>query len=219
MHKKIALAAAAAVLGLAAAPAAASVPVNDGSHFPPDLGIEIVSWNGSGCPKDTVAGRLSDDREAFTIAYSEYTVQTGGDSKPTDMLKSCQLGLKVSVPQGFTYAVTQVDYRGYAHLEKGASLVQKGGFHFQGSTDGGTVTNRLPRRAGEFYDDNWQHTQDIPVDQLVWRKCGEQPDLNINTELRVDRGSSNPKKVSLAAMDSFDGSIKQTYYLAWKKCP
>ncbi|MFC4049867.1 DUF4360 domain-containing protein [Actinomadura syzygii] len=217
MHKEIALSAAvaAAALALAAAPAVASAPVNGRSGFPPDMGIEIVAWNGSGCPKGTAAGQLSGDREAFTITYSEYRAQTSGDSKPTDMRKNCQLGLKVYVPQGFTYAVRQVDYRGSAYLEKGASLVQKGGFYFEGSTDGGAVTHTWP---GDF-DDNWQLTQTIPVDQLVWRKCGEQPNLNINTELRVVKGTSDSRKVSWASMDSSDGSIKQTYHLSWKACP
>ncbi|TYK44066.1 DUF4360 domain-containing protein [Actinomadura decatromicini] len=216
MHKEIALSAAAtaAALALAATPAAASAPVNSGAVFPPDMGVEIVAWNGSGCPQGTAAGQLSDGREAFTITYAEYKVRTGGDAKPTDMRKNCQLGLKVYVPQGFTYAITQVDYRGSAHLEKGASLVNKRGFYFEGSSGGGTLSNSL---VGEF-DDNWQYTDVIPVDQRVWRKCGEQPNLNISTELRAVKGISDASKVSWGAMDSLDGSIRQTYHLAWKAC-
>jgi Domain of unknown function (DUF4360) len=43
--------------------------------------------------------------------------------------------------------------------------------------------------------------------------------FNINTELRVYTGWSNPSSTSLIGMDSTDGSIKTTYHFAWKTCP
>jgi hypothetical protein len=48
---------------------------------------------------------------------------------------------------------------------------------------------------------------------------GERRNFNINTELRVSAGSSDPKKTtSFMTMDSTDGSINTTYHFAWKRC-
>ncbi len=72
----------------------------------------------------------------------------GPGAKPTDFRKNCQLSLIVHVPHGFTYAVASADYRGYAHLEKGANAMQKASYYFQGSSDTAARTHafRAPVR-------------------------------------------------------------------------
>ena len=48
---------------------------------------------------------------------------------------------------------------------------------------------------------------------------GEFRNFNINTELKVMKGSSNPATTtSFLSMDSTDGSIDTKYNLAWKQC-
>ncbi|MFI0484050.1 DUF4360 domain-containing protein [Actinomadura sp. 9N215] len=215
MRKGIAItAAAAAALGLTAAsvsPAAASSPLL--TRGPDGVTIEIATVNGSGCPLGTTAVAISDDKEAFTVTYSDYLAKAGGDSTSTDGRKNCQISMKVHVPQGFTYAIAQTDYRGYAFLEKGAKAIQKASYYFQGNSPTGTVTNNIPGA----YDNNWQFTDKIPVGAMVWKKCGEERNFNINTELRATVGTDKAK-TSFIAMDSTDGSIKTTYHFSWKKC-
>ncbi|MGO4757987.1 DUF4360 domain-containing protein, partial [Streptomyces sp. 2MCAF27] len=111
-------------------PASAQSPFDDP---PPDkIVITVATVNGSGCPAGTAAVAVSPDNTAFTVTYSDYLAQVGKGSKPTDFRKNCQLNLVVHVPQGFTYAIASVDYRGYAHLEKGATSVEKASYYFQG---------------------------------------------------------------------------------------
>ncbi|MYY10946.1 DUF4360 domain-containing protein [Streptomyces sp. SID4919] len=81
--------------------------------------IEVATVNGSGCPTGTAAIAVSPDSTAFTVTYSDYLAKAGGPSLPTDFRKNCQLNLIVHVPNGFTYAVMGVDYRGSASLERG----------------------------------------------------------------------------------------------------
>lgn len=82
---------------------------------PPDkIVIKVATVNGSGCPQGTAAVAVSEDNTAFTVTYSDYLAQAGGDSPPTAFRKNCQLNLLVHVPQGFTYAVAGADYRGFA---------------------------------------------------------------------------------------------------------
>jgi len=81
---------------------------------PPDrIVIDVVTVNGSGCPAGTAAVAVAEDNTAFTVTYSDYLAQVGVGAKPTDFRKNCQLSLRVHVPQGFTYAIAQADYRGF----------------------------------------------------------------------------------------------------------
>jgi hypothetical protein len=178
--------------------------------------IDIVTVIGSGCPTGTAAVAVSPDNEAFTVTYSNYLAQVGVGSKPTDFRKNCQLNLRVHVPQGFTYAIAQADYRGFASLARGATGVQRANYYFQGSSQTVFANHNLRGPLG----DDWQATDTVSVDALVYAPCGEQRNFNINTELRVDKGTSNPNTTtSFVTMDSTDGSIKTLYHFDWKRCP
>ncbi|OEJ26359.1 hypothetical protein AS594_19550 [Streptomyces agglomeratus] len=184
---------------------------------PPDkIVIEIATVNGSGCRQGTAAVAVSQDNTAFTVTYSDYLAQVGLGAKPTDFRKNCQLNLIVHVPHGFTYAVASADYRGYARLQAGATAIQKASYYFQGSPD---TASRTHPHTGP-YDNNWQATDETDWGQLVWAPCGVKRNFNINTELRVSAGTSDPAKTnSFITMDSTDGDIKTIYRLAWKECP
>ncbi|NNJ03201.1 DUF4360 domain-containing protein [Streptomyces sp. PKU-MA01144] len=183
---------------------------------PPDkIVIEIATVNGSGCKPGTAAVAVSPDNTAFTVTYSEYLARVGGGASPIDFRKNCQLNLIVHVPQGFTYAVASADYRGYASLQRGATAMQKASYYFQGSPD--TAAREHPYNGP--YDDNWQATDTTEWGQLVWAPCGVKRNFNINTELRVSAGTSDPSKTSFMTMDSTDGEINTIYRLAWKECP
>jgi hypothetical protein len=183
---------------------------------PPDkIVIEVATVNGSGCPAGTAAVAVSQDNTAFTVTYSDYLAQAGGDSPATAFRKNCQLNLIVHVPQGFTYAIASADYRGFASLQPGASSTEKASYYFQGSP---STAFRSHTFEGP-YDDNWQATDQTDWAQLVWAPCGVQRNFNINTELRVDKGTSDPAETSFMTMDSTDGDISTIYHMAWKECP
>src|SRR2546427_79784 len=100
---------------------------------PPDkIIIDVVTVNGTGCKPGTAAVAVSEDNTAFTVTYSEFIAQVGVGAGPLDWRKNCQLSLKVHVPQGFTYAIAQADYRGFAHLERGATALERANYYFQG---------------------------------------------------------------------------------------
>ncbi|MFB7336377.1 DUF4360 domain-containing protein [Streptomyces adustus] len=206
--------AAAAALLTSALPAQAASPVF--TDPPPDkIVITVATVNGSGCPQGTTAVAVSEDNTAFTVTYSNYLAQAGGNSDPTAFRKNCQLNLVVHVPQGFTYAIASADYRGFAALESGASATQRASYYFQGSP---ATAYRSHPFSGPL-NDNWEATDSTDWAQLVWAPCGVQRNFNINTELRVNAGTSAPGKVSFMTMDSTDGDISTVYHMAWKDCP
>ncbi|MGY4974185.1 DUF4360 domain-containing protein [Streptomyces nigrescens] len=177
--------------------------------------ITVATVNGSGCRPGSAAVAIAPDNTAFTVTYSEYLAQAGSGSKPTDSRKNCQIALNVHVPQGFTYAIARADYRGYASLAPGAKGLETAGYYFQGQ-------QQTARKSHSFtgpYDSNWQTSDETDIDALVYAPCGEERYFNINTEMRVDAKSADPKTTSYMAMDSTDGSINTLYHFAWKECP
>lgn len=204
----------AALLTTAIPASTSSSPVFDDP--PPDkIVIDIATVNGSGCPAGTAAVAVSPDNTAFTVTYSNYLAQAGGNSDPTAFRRNCQLNLVVHVPQGFTYAIASADYRGFLSLQPGATGTQKASYYFQGSSN--TASRTHPFNGP--YNDDWQATDSTDWAQLVWAPCGVLRNFNINTELRVGAGSTSPGKVSFMTMDSTDGDISTVYHMAWKQCP
>lgn len=177
--------------------------------------IDLVTINGSGCPAGTAAVAASPSNTSFTVTYSDYLAQVGVGASSTDFRKNCQLSLLIHIPQGFTYAIAQADYRGFAHLVNGATGLQRASYYFMGTSPTVPVSHNF---AGP-YSDNFQTTDATDVAALVFAPCGEDRNLNVNTELRVSAGDSDPTKTtSFMAMDSTDANVSTTYHLSWKQC-
>ncbi|NJQ02614.1 DUF4360 domain-containing protein [Streptomyces zingiberis] len=208
---------AAAALLASALTASAATSANAASSDVPAEKIQLAvnTVNGSGCRAGTAAVAASPDNTAFTVTYSDYLAMVGVGASPVDFRKNCQLNLDVYVPQGFTYAIAKVDYRGYGYLEKGASALQKASYYHQGASETGTSQKSF---NGPF-DGNWQAGITTEYADLVWAPCGVKRNFNINTELRVSSGTSDTRKTtSFMTMDSTDAAVSTTYHLAWEKC-
>ncbi|GAA3433660.1 DUF4360 domain-containing protein [Kutzneria kofuensis] len=191
-------------------------PVSAPASAPPSgpVTVSVVTVNGSGCPAGTTAVAVASDNTAFTVTYSTYLAQVGPQSAPTDIRKNCQLSLRVHVPQGFTYAIAEADYRGFADLASGATGMEQANYYFQGTAPTARVAHKF---SGPFSND-WETTDRADTASLVFAPCGVDRNVNVNTELRVAAGSSDPSSTSFMTMDSTDGSIHTTYHFAWKEC-
>ncbi|MEU3726323.1 DUF4360 domain-containing protein [Streptomyces sp. NPDC031705] len=208
--------AAAALAAAALAPSAGAATSAPAPAPPGRITIDVVQVNGSGCRPGTAAVAVSPDNTAFTVTYSEYLAQVGKDAKATDFRKNCQLGLNVNVPQGYTYAIAKTDYRGFASLARGASATQKAAYYFQGMSQTAYRSHTLRGPA----QGNWQVSDTVPVEALVFHPCGAKRNLNINTELLTQAGSSDTANTtSFLTMDSTDGSLNTVYHFSWKTCP
>jgi hypothetical protein len=177
--------------------------------------VDILAAHGSGCPPGTVFVHMWPDNLTFTVVYSEYVARIGPGAPLLDFRKSCQLSVRVHVPDGYTYALYRTGHSGFGDLAEGATGTQRASYYFQGSPNTNTRTHAF---AGPL-NDHWYNTDESDLAVLEWHPCGELRNLNINTELRVNAGTSSPDKVSFMTMDSTDGDISTVYHLAWKECP
>lgn len=176
--------------------------------------VDLVTVNGSGCPAGTAVD-TSADNTSFFVSYSDYLATAGVGADPTDFRKNCQLNVLVHVPQGFSFAIAEADFNGFASLAAGASAIERDQYYFAGETPTAVVTHNF---SGPF-DDDWQVVDSADIATLVFSPCGVSKNLNINTELRVSNGTSDPSKVTnLIAMDSAHVNVKNIFHFAWKKC-
>ena len=211
------MAIAAAALFMVSIPAAANASQSHDLVAPPagKIVIDVVAVNGSGCPANTAAVATAPDNTAFTVTYSNYLASVGVGSTPTGFRKNCQLTVLVHTPAGFSFAVEQADYRGFADLAAGASGMERANYYFQGSPKTAIVSHSF---NGPFGDD-WEAVDTTDAASLVFAPCGMERDLNINTELRVSGGTSNASTTtSFMTMDSTDGSVQTVYHFAWAAC-
>jgi hypothetical protein len=197
-----------------------TIPVTDDEAAAPPpsdiITINAVTVIGSGCKKDTYAVAVAPDNTAFTITYSEYLAQVGPGIPAAESRKNCQIVVNVKVPSGFTYAIAGVDYRGYLNLAKGATASQRANYYFQGSPQTVYTTHALPKGPK---DDNWQASDQVGIAALVYKPCGAERYLNINTEVKVNAGTSSSSSSSFVTMDSTDGSVSTEYHFSWMHCP
>jgi hypothetical protein len=207
-----AIAAGALLLSSLASPAAMPGKVPP----PPDkMVIDVASAAGSGCPNGSAAVEVALDNTAFTVAYDDYRAQVGGGASFDQFRRNCQLILNVHVPQGYTYAIAKTDYRGFAKLAQGAWAYEQANYYFQGDSHTARARHDFKGPA----ETDWQTTDVVGLESLVWARCGALRYFNINTELRVGAGTSDPKvNPSMLTMDSTDADLSTVFHVAWKKC-
>jgi len=176
--------------------------------------VEVITVNGSGCPAGTATVVESPDNTSFQVTFSNYVAWVGPGARPTDFRKNCQLNVLIHVPQGFTYSIAKAEYNGFARLARGTTGLQRANYYFAGSSQNSFVSHLF---SGPF-SDSWQTIDVKDEASLVWAPCGASRNLNINTELRVRAGTSDPWETSFMAMHTADGSIRTVFHYSWKHC-
>jgi hypothetical protein len=187
---------------------------DDVASAPPSAAItlDVQTVNGSGCPAGTANVSMLPDNTGFKITYSAFRAEDGGNADPTDIRQNCQVNLLVHIPQGFTFAVARADYWGKAHLESGATALERSNYYYQGSSGNSFVDHTF---AGPL-DSTWRATDITQTADLLYAPCGAVRSLNINTELRVNSGTSTAK--SYISLRASDGEVYTLVQFQWKQC-
>ncbi|KAJ3269050.1 hypothetical protein HDV01_001919 [Terramyces sp. JEL0728] len=187
---------------------------------PSQVTIQSISYAGTGCSPGTVVPVMAEDATSFTLIMSQFVASSGPGTKVTDNRKNCQINLKMLYPQGFSYTITTVDYRGYVQLPNGISAQQKSTYYFTGETQ--QVSSQTTFVGPQNKD--YLATDTIDVAAYVWSPCGQVLPGNINTQVRLMLSSPATPLVTLGntpgliTVDSIDGKVQQIYHIQWKKC-
>jgi len=190
--------------------------VSSGSAAPNNVTIKKIVFNGSGCPPGSTQARLARDGTSFRLLFGpQFEAEIGPGVPLIESRKNCQVLLTLNVPQGFTFALAAVDYRGSADIASGSQGVFRATHFFQGQSRQSTTMKTFngPLRG------DWRAFQAIPITELVWAPCGVERALNINASIRVARGSAGPRSDSQMTMDSERGRLFTLFQFRWKTCP
>ena len=175
-----------------------------------DLRLGEPQYAGTGCPQGSASIAISPDAKSLSILFDQYVVEAGG-TKAFDR-KNCNIGIPISVPQGYSIALLGIDYRGFAGLPVGGFAQLAVDYFLAGS-------GRGVRTQKTFYglmNTDYLKSDELGLESVVWTPCGASTVLRANTTLRVQ--SNNRREQAMATVDSADVSAGLIYHIGWKTC-
>lgn len=181
----------------------------------PGISLGYPGYGGSGCPQGTASATLSPDGTSLSVLFDQFVVEAGGATMKRVDYKSCNLAIPVNIPQGYSVSIFQVDYRGFNALPIGARSQLTNDYFFQ-TTSGPSRTIRLAKSFMGPNNNDYQTTDGIMVNALVWTPCGDQATLRINSNMRVFANSRMEQAMS--TVDSADISAGLIYHIQWRRC-
>jgi hypothetical protein len=173
--------------------------------------IQSITYGGTGCPQGSVGSSFANDRQSFTLIFDSFVASAGPGVPATDNRKNCQLNIYMKWPQGFTFAVNTIDYRGFVQLPAGATAEQKATYYFQGELQQVSSGTKFTGPVSKDYVSR----DTFPVGSLVWAPCGRVIPVNVNAQVRL---TTPPGQQGQITTDSIDGKVKQIYNLSWQRC-
>ena len=173
--------------------------------------IEAITYGGSGCTQGTVASSISEDLTTFTLIFDEFIAETGPGKTIRDSRKNCQVNVDLRYPQGWSYSIVSVDYRGFVSIPAGTTATQTSIYYFSGETQQSTMQSvfRGP------YEDDYLITDKVVTSALVWSPCGKVIQGNVNAAVSI---SGDRTKSALMTVDSIDGKVEQKFGIQWRQC-
>jgi hypothetical protein len=189
-------------------------PATQVAEPPPFARFRSLSWAGSGCPAGTVAANLAPDLTAFTLLFDSYVAEIGPGLPLSLSRKNCQILIDLDFPQGWSYSIFDVDYRGFVNIPGGMSGIQQSNYNFQGQI----YTARLATTLRGPNNGDYQIRDSLGLDALVWSPCGAQRALIINSSIRLVNNSGNFNAQGVITTDSINGKVTHIYGLQWRRC-
>lgn len=110
---------------------------------------------GNGCPQGSASAAISPDGSAISILFDRFAIDARRGGNAWDqMRKNCRFRIPVAVTPGYTLQAVQVDYRGFADVQKGnhAFVITTGAFVGLGDMVVGNEKTRSELRnlTGDF---------------------------------------------------------------------
>ena len=155
----------------------------------------------------------SNDYKAFTLLFDEYVVEAGPGVSRREGRKACQINVDMQFPQGWSYSIMDVDYRGYVSLDRGVTGVAQSDYYFQGQRG----SARLSTTFRGPIDQDYEYRDSLGISAVVWSPCGASRSLNMKTQIRVDNNRAR-RGTGLLTVDSVDGQLEQVYGIQWRRC-
>jgi hypothetical protein len=176
-----------------------------------NLRLGEPGYGGTGCPAGSASVTVSPDQQALSILFDNYVTEAGGATGRQVDRKSCNITVPVYVPQGYSVAVFQVDYRGFNALPAGGRSRFNAEYFWAGS-QGPTISRNF---TGPINTD-FTLSNNLIASTLVWTPCGASVNLRVNTSLMTNTNAAYQQ--ALSTVDSADISAGLIYHIQWRRC-
>jgi hypothetical protein len=170
------------------------------------------AYGGSGCPAGSASVNVSPDQSSLSILFDSFIAEAGNTTMRRIDRKSCNISIPVQVPQGYSVAIFQVDYRGF-------NLVPAAGAMSRIDTEYFWAGSRGPRFSRVFagpVTDNYTLSDGLLASTLVWAPCGASVNLRVNSSIMAQSNSRGDQ--TMMTVDSADVSSGLIYHVKWRRC-
>jgi len=169
-------------------------------------------YGGNGCPAGSASVSLSPGEDALSILFDQFSAEAGATTGRRVDRKACNLTVPVSVPNGYSVSVIQVDYRGF-------NLVPGNGAYTRLNTEYFWAGIRGPMYSNMFRGPNNQDftlSSGVLASAVVWTPCGASVNLRVNTSIMAQSNSRMDQ--TMMTVDSADISSGLVYHVQWRRC-
>ncbi|WP_165773345.1 DUF4360 domain-containing protein [Zooshikella ganghwensis] len=177
------------------------------------VSINLVKNSGTGCPSGTVSAIVAPDGKSFVLGFDAYIAEVGPNIPRRESRKNCTLTAQLNIPNGLSFTIVDVNYRGYAALDEGVTALQQSRYFFAGYPK----EARFKRDFQGPYDDDYLISDRLGVRRFVWSSCGAKEPVVVTTELRLSN-NGNVNARGLITTDTIDGKLTQQYGIQFRKC-
>lgn len=181
------------------------------SQLQPGLQLGEPSYGGTGCPAGSASVSVSPDQDEISILFDNFVAEAGGPSRRRIDRKACDMSIPIRIPQGYSVAVIQTDFRGF-------NLVPVGGMN-RLNTEYFWASQRGPAYSDMFrgpQNDDYFATNGVMAAGTVWTPCGMSTNLRIRATIMTQTNGRMDQ--SMMTVDSADISSGLIYHIQWRRC-
>jgi hypothetical protein len=179
-----------------------------------DIRLGMPGYGGTGCPAGTVSATLSPDAKTLSLIFDQYVAEAGSTGRSLDR-KNCQIAIPVHVPQGYSFSIIEMDYRGFNSLPAGGRS-QFNVEYYLAYPNGPISGPRYSKTwVGPLNEDYLVHNA-LGLEGVVWSPCGT--DVNLRTVTSMVAQSNYRREQTMATLDSIDAKAGVVYSLQWRRC-
>jgi hypothetical protein len=198
------------------------LPVQGANPVPAEVAADIiinyVKAHGSGCPQKQIAAEISPDRTVVTLGFREFQTYVGDGALEVDGDKECIIQLNLKIPGGYSFAVVETTYHGWARLDSGVTGNVSSIYSFSEGIVGGSTSEAIigGSGGGDELGQSYHETDTIPTTAIVKSPCGRNINLFIKTRIKLS--SSNPTASGALFRDDTTIALTQQVNLSWGEC-
>lgn len=182
---------------------------------PQSFQIKDIRTSGDGCPAGSSSINISEDREAFTVSFSQFFVQKGPGTEPGDRRKFCRAVFDTEHDPNWEYAVLAVNVRGFVNLDPNVVGTQELAFGVRGAEY--TAQKQFWGPTTEDY----VHGESVAFGNGRWSGCKARASNRVKdfvVRATADLRGGGRNAAGLLTVDSVDGALVQSYELVWRQC-